>query len=54
MSNGFIFMLHIHTVMIEAEILYILEKTVTDQDGHVSVIKKPKFVSSFENAKVVI
>ena len=33
MTTGFVFMLHIHTVMIEAEIQYILEKTTTDQNG---------------------
>lgn len=30
MTTGFVFMLHIHTVMIEAEIQYILEKTCTE------------------------
>ena len=54
MTNGFCFMLHIHTVMIEAEVLHILEKTTTDQDGHQQVIKKPKFINSYEDAKVII
>ena len=54
MSNGFVFMLHIHTVMIEAEILFIAEKQTTDQNDHVTVIKRPKFINSYEKATVVI
>jgi translation elongation factor EF-1alpha len=55
LSKGFEFSLHSHSLVEEGEIAHIFEKTQIDSStGQTNLIKKPKLLKSFDEAKVVV